>query len=139
MTSEIFIPEDIWREILAFADIKGIYQVGDNIRLNLKREKYKKIIATTYNDFIKDKKGIIVDRRRSYNKKGYLYTISIPEYKGDYILWNSNNSMLKLVKEKDSYKNDIEKLWIISKFGDWWFECHKSIYQEILISLLINK
>lgn len=62
----------------------------------------------------------------------YEYVVSIPEYGGDYIVMN-DTSIIKPIN-----LSIINKLYIISKFGDWWFKEYKSIYQELLIEALQN-
>ena len=66
--------------------------------------------------------------------KKYLkdYVVSIPEYGGDYIVMN-DSCIIKPIN-----LSIINKLYIISKFGDWWFKEYKSIYQELLIKALKN-
>ena len=79
-------------------------------------------------DFIRIKKssnpGIIV---RKYN--GDL-VVSITEFEGDYIIVNEN-------KGEYANINPEEKLSILSKFSEFFYEHHKELYQNIIIENII--
>jgi hypothetical protein len=59
------------------------------------------------------------------------YLISIDEYNGDYIWCDvvKNNVKFALISSE-------EKLSILANFGDFFYDCHKLLYQEIIIELL---
>lgn len=57
--------------------------------------------------------------------------ISIHEYNGDYIFIDNN-------KVEYIYIEPEEKLSILANFGEWFYEQHKEIYQEILIENINN-
>ena len=59
------------------------------------------------------------------------YLISIDEYNGDYI-W------CDVIKHnvKNAVISSEEKLSILANFGDFFYDCHKLLYQEIIIELL---
>ena len=57
--------------------------------------------------------------------------ISIDEYNGDYILLDYDNA---------EYINMLpqEQLSILANFGEWFYEQHKELYQEIIIKNIIE-
>ena len=52
--------------------------------------------------------------------------ISIDEYSGDYIFVEDNKAKYINIKPE-------EKLSILANFGEWFYDEHKELYQEILI------
>ena len=82
-------------------------------------------------------KGIIVsihviprEERQMYGfAHEYNYLVSIDHFKGDY-KWVDINGMIKLDLPIEY------KLSTVSKFGDWWYSLHKSVYQNLLIEAL---
>lgn len=56
-----------------------------------------------------------------------IYLVSIVEYNGDYINV-SDDENIHLLNLKS-----LEKLFILSNFGNWFYNQHKELYQEILI------
>ena len=69
--------------------------------------------------------GIILENNNCNN----TYLVSIVEYQGDYIFIDSNNlSEIKLLPE--------EKLSILGKFGDWFYDQHTDIFQQIILENL---
>lgn len=59
------------------------------------------------------------------------YLISINEYDGDY----------KYICKDEAFKINLkpcEELSILSNFGNWFYQSHSNIYQEIIIKNLIN-
>lgn len=82
-------------------------------------------------------KGIIVsihlkpreERQIYWFAHEYNYLVSIDDFKGDY-KWVDIDGMVKL-------NLPIEyKLSTVSKFDDWWYGLHKSVYQNLLIEAL---
>ena len=57
--------------------------------------------------------------------------ISIHEYDGDYIFVDYNNAEYIDIEPE-------EKLSILANFGDWFYDQHKELYQEILIENINN-
>ena len=57
--------------------------------------------------------------------------VSIVEYNGDYI-W------LETEEVEKAELNEEEKLSILGKFGDWFYNVHTLIYQELIIDALNN-
>ena len=59
------------------------------------------------------------------------YLISIDEYNGDYI-W------CDVIKHhvRNAVISSEEKLSILANFGDFFYDCHKLLYQETIIELL---
>lgn len=80
-------------------------------------------------DFIlieKSKKpGLIVSKEED------ILLVSIYEYMGDYISVDNN---------KVKYINMLpeEQLSILANFGEWFYEQHKELYQEIIIKNIIE-
>ena len=66
----------------------------------------------------------------SKNEQVLSFLVSIKEYNGDYKWIFSNN-----IIEKEELKSE-EKLSIIANFGDWFYESHKLLYQELIIENL---
>ena len=58
------------------------------------------------------------------------YLISIKEYNGDY-KWVNQHRIIKLADLKSE-----EKLSILANFGEWFYESHKLLYQELIIENL---
>lgn len=85
----------------------------------------------TYNigDFVKIndslKPAIIISKDNTNNS----LLVSIHEYNGDY-KWVSQNSI------EHSNINSEEKLSILANFGDWYYDQHKLLYQELIIENL---
>jgi len=57
--------------------------------------------------------------------------ISIDEYKGDYICVENNKAKYIDIKQE-------EQLSILANFGEWFYEQHKELYQEIIIKNIIE-
>lgn len=57
--------------------------------------------------------------------------ISIHEYNGDYIFVDYNNAEYIDIEPE-------EKLSILANFGEWFYDEHKELYQEILIENINN-
>jgi len=57
--------------------------------------------------------------------------ISIHEYDGDYIFVDYNNAEYIDIEPE-------EKLSILANFGEWFYDEHKELYQEILIENINN-
>ena len=57
--------------------------------------------------------------------------ISIDEYNGDYIFIDYNNAEYIDIEPE-------EKLSILANFGEWFYDEHKELYQEILIENINN-
>ena len=57
--------------------------------------------------------------------------ISIHEYDGDYIFVDYNNREYIDIEPE-------EKLSILANFGEWFYDEHKELYQEILIENINN-
>ena len=72
---------------------------------------------------------IILVSKDEYNNS---FLISINEYGGDYI-WIYFNDIIKIAN-----LNSEEKLSIIANFGEWFYEQHKILYQELLIENLMS-
>ena len=66
----------------------------------------------------------------SKNQQNKRYLVSIYEFGGDY-KWITNDEII----EKMDLKSE-EKLSIIANFGDWFYDEHKLIYQELIIENL---
>jgi hypothetical protein len=65
------------------------------------------------------------------SKEENRYLTSINEYNGDYKwIYKDDAKEIKL--------KPCEELSILSNFGDWFYESHSSIYQEIIIKNLNN-
>ena len=59
------------------------------------------------------------------------YLITIHEYNGDY-KFVINNEIKKIGL------SIYEKLSVIANYDDWFYECHKNLYQELIIECLIK-
>ena len=55
--------------------------------------------------------------------------VSISEFNGDYLFIDKANIKLANLKSE-------EKLSILANFGNWFYDCHKLLYQEIIIQNL---
>ena len=70
-----------------------------------------------------DKPAIIISK----NEKTPSFLISISEYGGDY-MWIFLN---EIIKKPDL--DSAEKLSCIAGFGEWFYDQHKLLYQELII------
>ena len=126
MSKEYWVPEDLWLIVKSYLFYKE-FNVGDviyGLPKNVFNAQY-----INYCHFASDKCGIIVDKTGKY--KDATYYVSIPDYKGDYLVLSHYG--LNLFKKKI---NAIEKLIMIAKFGSWWYPAHRSVFQEIMIEAL---
>ena len=60
--------------------------------------------------------------------------VSIAEWEGDYKIYNNSdidNPKLEKIKLKP-----YQKLYILSKYGSWFYPQHKSVYQSIIVENL---
>ena len=55
------------------------------------------------------------------------YLITIHEYNGDYKIIHNNDTIQYIILSV------YEKLCIISRYGDWFYNEHKNIFQELII------
>ena len=104
------------------------YNIGDFVKF----EKKVSLKPNTYN--IYRDVGVVVKKRNSLSKnaKAVQYLISIERYGGDYIFLDPGDI-------KGIFSIPIEdKVSLISKFGDWWYDQHKSIYQQLLVDIITN-
>ena len=62
------------------------------------------------------------------NKDSKL-VVSINEFNGDYLFIDKDNIKLANLKSE-------EKLSILANFGNWFYDCHQLLYQEILVENL---
>ena len=124
MSREYWVPEDLWRIVKSYLFYKEFY-IGDVIYGLPKKDSN----FIHYAHFAADKYGLIVDKTGKY--KNATYYVSIPEYKGDYLVLSHNG--LNLFKKK---MDAVEKLIMTAKFGCWWYPIHKSVFQEIMIEAL---
>jgi hypothetical protein len=71
--------------------------------------------------------SLVINKNTHQNQ----YLIAIDEYNGDYI-WISHENIdpVFLASEK--------KLSILANFGNWFYDQHKELYQEIIIENLQN-
>lgn len=76
------------------------------------------------------KPGLVVsiDKNIDHNDK---LLVSIHEYNGDYAFFDKSDV-------KKVYRKNYECLSIMANFGEWFYEQHKELYQEILINILIK-
>jgi len=72
------------------------------------------------------KPALIVSKNEHDN--GFL--VSIHEFNGDY-KWIANYDIIEIAD-----LNSEEKLSILANFGDWFYDQHKLIYQELIIENL---
>tara|TARA_B100000989_G_C19510608_1_gene458836 strand:- start:1312 stop:1584 length:273 start_codon:yes stop_codon:yes gene_type:complete len=59
------------------------------------------------------------------------YLTALTEYSGDY-------KWIQKTESKQITLDPSEELSILSKFGNWFYDYHKTIYQEIIIKNLYN-
>ena len=90
-----------------------MFDIGDFIKIVNDDNKNKKKILSSY-------PGLIV---KKYDKQ---LLVSIVEYKGDYIFCE-NKDVKKMVLKPQ------EELYILSKFGNWFYDLHKLLYQSIIL------
>jgi len=77
---------------------------------------------------LSDTVGVIVNKWDSLDKWNYL--VSIKQFNGDYACMTIEH--IKGIKNVS-----IEyKLSLLSSFGDWWYNHHKSIFQDLLVSAI---
>ena len=57
--------------------------------------------------------------------------VSIHEYGGDYAFFDQSDV-------KKIYINNYKALSILANYGEWFYEQHKELYQELLINILTN-
>ena len=100
-----------------------MYNVGDVVQLPIMQSMQTKGIVVSIH--LKP----IEQRRRYWFADEYNYLVSIDDYGGDY-KWLDTDGMVKLDLPIEY------KLSIVSKFGDWWYSLHKSVYQNMLIEAL---
>ena len=85
------------------------YNIGDFITIN---SSCKPAVIISKNDVISS------------------FLVSIQEYAGDY-KWIYLNEIIK----KEDLKSE-EKLSLVASFGDWYYDQHKLLYQELIIENL---
>jgi len=66
------------------------------------------------------------------DKNTDIKLISIVEYGGDYAIVTSKD----IIKKKNLLP--YQKLIILSKFDSWFYNVHKELYQEIIISFVLS-
>ena len=65
--------------------------------------------------------------------------VSIAEWQGDYkICTIYNNSDIDKTKLEKIVLKPYQKLYILSKYGSWFYLQHKSVYQSIIIENLCH-
>ncbi len=69
--------------------------------------------------------AIIINKNRYDN----TYLVSIVEYQGDYLTTEINDMSMIDLKPED-------KLSILGKFGDWFYDQHYDIFQQIILENL---
>ena len=112
--------------------IQNLLNIGDIVEFDLEildKNMPLRAFEAGYHRYTKRIKeiGIVVHK----GNDEYL-CISIKRYGGDYVMRKKNS-----IKKKNI---PIEyKLSLISSFYSWWFQKHKSLYQEILIEAINNK
>jgi hypothetical protein len=109
----------------------GNYNIGDFVKFQRKIS----LKPNTYN--IYRDIGIIVKKGTTsdtcyINAKPIQYLISIERYGGDYV-WVDAEGIENILSIPIEYK-----ISLISKFGDWWYDQHKSIYQQLLVDIITN-
>ncbi len=57
--------------------------------------------------------------------------LSLPKFKGDYLFVPKTSAKIQYI-----HVSQEEKLIALSSFGWWWFQTHKSVFQESLVSVL---
>ena len=78
---------------------------------------------------LSDTIGVIVNKWEC-NNNDMNYLVSIKQFKGDYACMTIEH--IKGIKNVS-----IEyKLSLLSSFGDWWYNHHKSIFQDLLVSAM---
>lgn len=80
-------------------------------------------INTNYSNF----PSLVISKNINNN----TFLITIHEYNGDYKIIN-DNEIINTVE-----LNIEEKLSLLSYYGNWFYECHKNLFQELII-LCIN-
>ena len=75
-----------------------------------------------------NKPALIVSKNEDVDS----FLISIHEYGGDY-MWIYLNDIIEKLDLKPE-----EKLSIVSKFGNWFYDEHKLLYQELIIENLVS-
>lgn len=112
---------------------KDEYNIGEVVRLERNISLKPNTIDTYYYTgiIVKKRKKDAIDMRFYWFHAGeYDYMISIPEFEGDYV-WTAHDEIHGLINVPREYK-----LHLISKFGNWWYYSHKSLYQSIIIESL---
>ena len=100
-----------------------MYNVGDVVQLIMQSMQTKGIVVSIH---LKP----IEQRRRYWFADEYNYLVSIDAFGGDYH-WCDYEGIVKKLDLPIEYK-----LSIVSNFGDWWYDLHKSVYQNMLIEAL---
>lgn len=101
-----------------------MYNVGDLVELPMMRGmKTKGIVVSVHLKSIEQ-------RRLYWFADEYNYLVSIDAFGGDYH-WCNVEGIVKKLDLPIEYK-----LSMVSKFGDWWYGLHKSVYQNILIEAI---
>jgi len=109
--------------------LKTEYHVGDFVRV----ERYVSLKAHTEDCY--EYTGVIVEKNLKSEGEmwrkvhcyvdSYTYSVSVPEYGGDYV-------NVKSVDISGIINLPIEyKLSMISKFGDWWSVVHKGVMYKV--------
>jgi hypothetical protein len=101
-----------------------MYNVGDLVELPLMRDMQTKGIVVSIH--LKSRE----DRIKYWFADEYNYLVSIDAFGGDYH-WCDVEGIVKKLDLPIEYK-----LSMVSKFGDWWYDLHKSVYQNMLIEAL---
>jgi hypothetical protein len=73
------------------------------------------------------KPGLIITKE---NRDIPCFLVSVDEFNGDY-MWISNRDIIELADLKSE-----EKLSIVANFGNWFYDQHKLLYQELIIENL---
>jgi len=104
------------------------YNIGDFVKFQRKIS----LKPNTYN--IYRDVGIIVKKENSLSKiaKPVQYLISIERYGGDYV-WVDAEGIKNILSVPIEYK-----VSLLATFGDWWYDQHKSIYQQLLVDMITN-
>ena len=79
---------------------------------------------------VSNKPAIVISNKFCNDNNNAL--ISIDEYMGDYISVAVDEIS---ISEIDNYN----KLSILANFGTWFYDMHKELYQELIISTLLSK
>lgn len=80
-------------------------------------------IFTNYSNF----PSLVISKIDDFDN---CYLITIHEYNGDYKIIN-DNEIINII-----YLTVEEKLSILTRYGDWFYEKHKSIFQELIIECI---